>query len=50
LILYCDIDDKEAEMKTVQTEMLALNVIKKKAVQDAVNAGIDVVMKAAKLI
>ena len=40
----------EAEMKTVQTEMLALNVMKNKAIQDAVNAGIDIVMKAVKII
>lgn len=40
----------EAEMKTVQTEMLALNVMKKKAIQDAVNAAISVVMKAVKIV
>ena len=37
-------------MLKIQDQMLAIKVMKKKAIQDAVNAGIDVVMKAIKLI
>ena len=43
-------DELKSEMKTILNEMVALNVIKKKAIQDAVNAGIDVVMKAIRII
>ena len=37
-------------MLKMQDQMLAIKVMKKKAVQDAVNAGIDVLMKAIKII
>jgi hypothetical protein len=37
-------------MLKIQDQMLAIKVMKKKAIQDAVNAGIDAVMKAIKVL
>ncbi|MDO9577594.1 MAG: hypothetical protein Q7J16_06885 [Candidatus Cloacimonadales bacterium] len=37
-------------MLKMQDQMLALNVMKKKAVENAVNAGMDVLMKVVKII
>ena len=37
-------------MRKIQDQMSTVNVMKKKAIQDAINAGIDVLMKAIKII
>lgn len=37
-------------MLKMQDQMLALNVMKKKAIENAVNAGIDVLMNVVKLV
>ena len=37
-------------MRKIEDQMSTVNVMKKKAIQDAINAGIDVMMKAIKII
>lgn len=37
-------------MRKIEDQMSTVNVMKKKTIQDAVNAGIDVLMKAIKII
>lgn len=42
-------EELEDNMLTFKNELLVLKIMSKKAIQNAVNAGIDVVMKAVKL-
>lgn len=44
------IEELKDNMKTFENELLVLNIMKKKTIQDAVNAGIDVLIKAVKII
>ena len=44
------IEELKDNMKTFENELLVLNIMKKKTIQDAVNAGIDVLIKAVKVI
>lgn len=37
-------------MLKIQDQMLAIKVMKKKAIQDAINAGIDVIMNTVKIV
>jgi len=37
-------------MRKIEDQMSTVNVMKKKAIQDAVNAGIDILRKAMKLV
>jgi len=43
-------DELLDNMKTLETELLVLNILKKKTVQDAVNAGIDTIISSLKLL
>ena len=43
-------EELKDNMKTFENELLVLNIMKKKVIQDAINAGIDALMKAIKLI
>lgn len=43
-------EEMKDNLKTLETEMLNLKIMSKKAIQDAINAGIEVLMKAVKLV